>query len=44
MENAVSEIVSVSDKIKCRAINVGEDKDLEAKVKAERFSYNSNFR
>lgn len=37
MENAVSEIVSVSDKIKCRAINVGEDKDLEAKVKAERF-------
>lgn len=27
-----SEIVSVSDKIKCRAINVGEDKDLEARL------------
>nr|WP_241633868.1 FAD-dependent oxidoreductase [Fusobacterium gastrosuis] len=37
IENAVKEIAEISDRIKFTSYNVGENKDLETKIKAERF-------
>lgn len=37
IEEAVKEISEISDKIKFTSVNVGENKELETKVKAERF-------
>lgn len=37
IENAVKEISSISEKLKFSSYNVGENKNLEAKVKATRF-------
>ena len=37
IEKAVKEIADISDKLKFSSYNVGENKELEAKIKAERF-------
>lgn len=37
IENAVKEIAEISDKLKFTSYNMGENKALEAKIKAERF-------
>lgn len=37
IENAVKEISEISDKLKFSSYNLGENKDLETKIKAERF-------
>lgn len=37
IENAVKEIADISDKLKFSSYNVGENKDLEEKIKATRF-------
>lgn len=37
IEKAVKEIADISDKLKFSSYNKGENKDLEAKIKAERF-------